>query len=50
MNWQKKSILETATLRKYLAEADPGGDVGGACPPIFCNHLIFLQSLSRTAN
>ena len=35
MNWQKKSILGTDTLRKYLAKADPEGDVGSACPPIW---------------
>ena len=28
-----------------LAEADSGSRAGARAPPIFCNHLVFLQSL-----
>ena len=27
-----------------------GGGGGGTCPPFFCNHLLFLKPLWRTAN
>ena len=33
-----------------ITEADSGGGARGARPAIFCNHLIFLQSLWRTTN